>query len=72
MLRFWRNGEKFVSVGVTCTEIVIEPRVEGLQLHVATLAEVSREMHPGIFLLFAKKVTLLEVFTVAVNVVRVL
>jgi hypothetical protein len=41
-------------------------------LHVATFADVVREIHPGILLLFARKVTLLAVFVVAVRVVDVL
>jgi hypothetical protein len=44
---------KFVSKGVTCTETVIEPLVEGFQLQEATFAEVESEIHPGIFLSLA-------------------
>ncbi len=52
--------------------MTIFPRVDGLHVHVATFADVVREMHPGILLLFARKVTLLAVFVIAVRVVEVL
>jgi hypothetical protein len=52
--------------------MTIFPRVDGFHVHVATFADVAREMHPGILLLFARKVTLLAVFVVAVRVVEVL